>query len=262
MKIEIMAVQLILFLFLQSCEKKADKISESKSIHNEILNSSDTAVAEKSEKEQGVEIIETDKENENDVKETIVHFPKAGNKSADFLPASGNYKIQYKAEGDLNKDGLDDLVIVLADKKVKTAERPMLIALQNKDQSYRLDQLSKVAFPIEYNEYDYKHYGTEDININKGVLQINLYSIGPGGNIFAAFKYIGKDFILIYAEGDFRGAGGSSSVIYDLAKGKIIETETNTMKEEMPTTTTSTKIKNKNHSFETTSIIDFFQNVQ
>jgi hypothetical protein len=84
---------------------------------------------------------ETNTDLENDLQEPALIFPKTGKKASDFLPKLGIYKIQYEAKGDLNKDGLKDLALVLAHKDVKTAERPMLILIQNADKSYRLDKI-------------------------------------------------------------------------------------------------------------------------
>ncbi|TDG35633.1 hypothetical protein EZJ43_13520 [Pedobacter changchengzhani] len=244
-------IVLLSFTFaLQSCENKTQKtnnITQSKIIATDVAN--ENSYRETNDETAG---------DENNPQEPQEHYPKTGNKASDFLPILGIYEIQYEAKGDLNKDGKDDIVAVLVHKEVKTAERPMLILLQNKDKSYRLDKVSKIAFPIEYNEFDFKFYDTEDISIENGELYINLYSIGSSGNIFGSFKYIEKDFVLTKIEAFYRGAGGSSGLVYDFSKDELTTTETNTMEENMPSITETIKTKKQQHLFETTSITTFF----
>ncbi|MFD2939116.1 hypothetical protein [Flavobacterium notoginsengisoli] len=195
---------------------------------------------------------------ENDPEEADVTYPETGKKATDFLPKLGIYEIQYEAEGDLNNDGLKDIAVVLKHKDVKTAKRPMLILLQNTDKLYHLDKVSDVVMPAEYNEYDFKLYDTEDIIIENGELHISLYSIGPSGTFDSAFKYVKNELVLYSMEAYFRGAGGRSGLFYDFEKGEITETETNTMKEDEPTTSQTNKAKLKVYLFENTSITDFY----
>ncbi|MCR4030093.1 MULTISPECIES: hypothetical protein [Flavobacterium] len=195
---------------------------------------------------------------ENDPEEPEVTYPKTGNKLTDFLPKLDIYAIQYEAEGDLNNDGLADAVIVLKHKESNTLKRPTLVLLRNEDKSYRLDKVSEIVMPVEYNEYDFKLYDTEDVIIENGELHISLYGMGPSGTFISAFKYIKNDFVLYNMETYFSGAGGRSGLFYDFEKGEITETETNTMKEDEPTTSQTTKAKLKSYLFEDTSIIDFY----
>lgn len=190
--------------------------------------------------------------------EPDITFAKTGNKIADFLPKNGNYEVQYETKGDLNNDGLADIAVVLKYKENNISKRPMLILLQNEDKSYRLDKVSNITMPVEYNEADYKLYDTEDIIIENGGLNINLYSIGPSGNIFGSFKYIENDFILNMIEAEYRGAGGHSGLFYNFEGGDITINQTNTMEEDQPVTSKTTKAKVKRYLFENTSITDFF----
>lgn len=235
----------LLVFTIQSCKKDTKTTSDNVTV-------TDSLPANKEFEEISEEFEETDPEEPN------VTYSKTGNKIADFLPKPGIYEVQYKAEGDLNNDGLADIAVVLKHKESNLLKRPMLILLQNEDKSYRLDKVSNTVIPIEYNEHDYKLYDTEDISIEKGELQINLYGGGPSGTFLSAFKYVGNDFILNSMEAYASGAGGRSGFFYDLEKGEITTTETNTMLEDEPTTSETVKVKAKLYSFENMAIIDFF----
>jgi|GEM_PF-1977815 len=190
------------------------------------------------------EFLEEDTSNE-----TEIVYPKTGNKSIDFLP-SNIYEIQYEAKGDLNNDGLADIAVVLKNKESNIADRPMLILLQNKDKSYRLDKISNMVFPAEYNNYDFKIYDTEDIGIEDGTLTIQLYGIGPSGNLFSTFKYFGDDLVLTYIETYNMGAGSHEALNYDLEKGELAQEIINTMEEDMPSKSKTFKLKKEKHLFE------------
>lgn len=201
---------------------------------------------------------EITEENESNPEEPNVTYPKTGNKVSDFLPESDIYDVQYQAEGDLNNDGLTDITVVLKHKQSNILKRPMLVLLQNEDKSYRLDKVSTRTIPVEYNEFDFKLYDTEDISIKKGELQINLYSMGLSGTHLSKFKYIQNDLVLNNIEEHYMGAGGRSGFFYDFEKGELTTTETNTMKEDEPTTSETKKVKIKPHLFEQTSVTEFF----
>lgn len=235
----------LLFVFtIQSCKKDTKNTSNNVTV-------TDSLPTNKEFEETGEEY------EENNPEEAAITYPETGKKTTDFLPKLGIYEIQYNSEGDLNNDGLQDIAVVLRHKSVKTAKRPMLILLQNADKSYHLDKVSDVVMPAEYNDYDYKLYDTENISIEKGELHINLYGGGASGTFLSVFKYLEEGLVLTYMETYFRGAGQASSNIYDYEKGESTTSETNTMKEDEPTSSTTTPIKKKPHFFEETSITDF-----
>lgn len=250
MKIKIPIIVVLLFMILQSCKEETADFEPSEVTATDSLNSPEiTEITEITDEPEDAEI---------DIIETALVYPKTGNQASDFLPTLGNYEIQHEATGDLNKDGKADIAVVFVHKKVQTAPRPMLILLQNADKSYRLDKISTVAFPIEYNDFDFKMYDTEDIAIENGELAINLYGMGPSGTFFGSFKYIGNDFILTYIEASFRGAGASTGIVYDLTHDQITVNETNMMDEDATTVTTTSKTTGKRYLFENTSLTDFF----
>jgi|SRR5690554_2082747 len=186
-------------------------------------------------------------------------YPETGNKASDFMPkmAIYDYEIQYETMGDLNNDGLKDIVIVLRNKEIKTARRPILILLQNKDKIYHLDKVSNVVIPIEFNEYDYKLFDTEEISIENGELNIKLYG---KDNSFGTFKYFGNDLLLSYVEVFYRGAGSQQGIKYDFVKGEQTTTEIDLISDvESPKVTESkSSIDKEKHHFENISIINFF----
>ena len=239
---------ILLTIAVQSCTTKKKKDADSTTKNVEITDSLP---------DRDFEEI-SDETDQSIAYEPDVTYPKTGNKIADFLPKTGIYEVQYETEGDLNNDGLTDIAVVLKYKGNNISQRPMLILLQNEDKSYRLDKVSNITMPVEYNEADYKLYDTEDITIENGELNINLYSIGPSGNIFGSFKYVGKDFILDMIEAEYRGAGGHSGLFYNYEGGDITINQTNTMEEDQPVTSKTTKAKVKHYLFENTSITDFF----
>lgn len=183
-------------------------------------------------------------------------YPQKGSKASDFLPENTlqEYEIQYEASGDLNNDDLADIVVILKNMEIKTALRPMLVLLQNKDKTYRLDKVSNLVIPAEYTENDFQMYSSENLKIEKGTILINLYgSGGPVGNTFSHFRYFGNDLVLTYIETYNIGAGSWQSLYYDLEKGELTEEITNTMKEEMPSESKTFQLKKEIHLFEKTS---------
>ncbi|WP_289658315.1 hypothetical protein [Flavobacterium panacagri] len=233
----------LLVFTIQSCKKDNKTTSDNVAVI-------DSLPAKKEFEENGEEY------EENDPEEADITYSKTGKKASDFLPKLDIYEIQYETHGDLNNDDLKDIAIVLKHKDVKTAKRPMLILLQNSDKTYRLDKVSDVTMPVEYNDHDYKLYDTEEIKIEKGELHINLYGDGASGTFLSAFKYLESGLVLTHMETYFRGAGQVSSHIYDFEKEESITSETNTMTEDEPTTSKTTKIKKKPLFFEETSITD------
>ncbi|NRS90334.1 hypothetical protein HNQ02_003274 [Flavobacterium sp. 7E] len=240
-----------LVFILQSCENKKQKnIMESNSSTVDAVNKIDTLQNDQPEIK---EIYYEEQE---------IVYPKTGNKASDFLPKSGVYKIQYEAKGDLNNDGKDDIAIVLAHKEIKTLERPMLVLLQNDDKSFRLDKVSTLVMPVEYSGDDYKMYTEQDVNIENGILKIQLYgSGGPVGNIFSHFEYSGNDLVLTYIETYNSGAGSWQDLHFDLKKGLLTQEVTSTMTEDMPSESKTFKLEKEKHLFEDTSPDDVIMEV-
>ena len=192
-------LMLCIFTF-QSCQNKDRKTSDL-DIDDTEATASDTLDMES----------DNDDDDDGFYDEEELVFPKTGTKIVDFLPQNTNYEVHYMAEGDLNNDGLTDLAVILQHKAYKYAERPTLILLQTKDKSYQLDKVSNLVMPPEYTDSDFKLYDTEDISINDGLLKIQLFGIGPSGNLFSDFKYFGNELLLTSIETYNMGAGSHQS---------------------------------------------------
>lgn len=184
---------------------------------------------------------------------------KIGKKAEDFIP-NVNFKIQYKAEGDLNKDRLSDMVLVIKPtEEISVKKRYTLVLLKDKNNIYHLDKSSENIFEPEYNEYGYKWYSEEYIEINKGVLQLSFYDLGPSGTLIAKFQYKNKELVLNYLETFNAGAGGQTTAYYDFVKNKTEIHQTNTMEEEMPTTIEKKSLKKRLYLFEKVKFLDVIQ---
>ncbi|MDR6372005.1 hypothetical protein J2795_004539 [Chryseobacterium bernardetii] len=183
----------------------------------------------------------------------------SGKQVSDFV--SNQYEIQYETEGDLNQDGFPDKALVLRKKDDTLAQRTMIVLLKNPDKTYRLFKSSETVFPDEYNESGYKIHDPEDISIEKGMLNINLYDIGPYGNRFSKFKYMNDNLILTYIETYNMGAGSHSALYYEPMKGKVTLETVNTMEEAMPSETKKVQVKKERFLFENVSPDDVVTNV-
>ncbi len=173
-------------------------------------------------------------------------YAKTGKKASDFLPKTGDYHIQYQAKGDLNGDKLADIALVLQHNSDKQAIRPVLILLQNKDKSYRLDKVSNVAMPIEFNKFGSKDYYSETVNIDDNTLIIKLYVYADrGSNLFSKFQYKEQNLYLTHLETSAVGRGWDSQDIYDVKTGKFISENTDMTSKKMSTTTETFQLKPK-----------------
>jgi hypothetical protein len=235
---KIILLIVLFLLLLYSCKKEKRPVTDQKKNAVEKVIKSDTA--------------------SHRVSEEQTTFFKS-NKPSDFVPAG--YEIQYDAEGDLNLDGLSDMALVIRKKEDTLAARKMMILIKNTDKTYRIDKISDTVLPDEYNEAGYKMHDPEDISIEKGELNINLYDIGPYGNQFSRFKYLNGDLILTYIETYNMGAGSHSALYYEPMKGKLILETVNTMKEEMPSESKTLHLKKERYIFEKSSPEDIVQKV-
>lgn len=181
-----------------------------------------------------------DTANANDPETPLPAFPTTANKVEDLIPK--NYDIDLEADGDLNNDGVADKVIVLIKTTDTTALRPTLVLLKQ-GSAYSVDAVSYGAFDPKFREDGFKNYDYEEVSIDSGKLVVTKQATGPAGSIESTFKYIKNDLVLTYITTFNMGAGGQTEQKFDLLKGIYEQTDINTMKEDMPSETTTKKYK-------------------
>lgn len=141
----------------------------------------------------------------------------------DFLPKG--QKSDTITTGDLNKDGLDDLVMVYQPEKLLKKEnskgRTLRILLKQDDGNYQLAAESNGAVAGE-NMNNVYFTGLE---IKKGLLIINHEFI-RGGSVHK-YRFQNGGFYLIGAESHYGDAAYHSGIDYNLSTGKYISTYDN-----------------------------------
>lgn len=168
-------------------------------------------------------------------------FLTSSNKIEDLIPQY--FDIDMEASGDLNHDGLEDKVLVLINTRDTTARRATLVILKM-GSSYSVDTKSFSVIEPKYREEGYRNYDYEDIKIDKnGQLVFSQQSTGPNGSLESTFKYINNELFLTNISSFAMGAGGQTELKLDLLQGNFEQTDINTMKENMPSKTTTKKYK-------------------
>lgn len=178
--------------------------------------------------------------NTNKLETPLPSFPNMAYKVEQLIPQ--NYEIDMEADGDLNNDGVADKVIVLIKTTDTTALRPTLVLLKQ-GEAYSVDAISYLVFDPKFREDGFKNYDYEEVSIDSGKLVVTKQATGPAGSIESTFNYIKNDLVLTYISTFNMGAGGQTEQNYDLLKGIYERTDINTMKEDMPSETTTKKYK-------------------
>jgi len=202
-------------------------------------------------KKDTIKVIKPEVNKQNKLKTPESAFATMAYEIKDFIPQY--YKIDMETEGDLNRDGLEDKVVVLINTRDTTAQRATLILLKIND-AYSLDKKSFSALEPKYREDGFQIYDTEDVSIDStGTLTFQMYSPGPAGNLSSSYKYFKNELVLINVNTYNMGAGGHTELDLDLLNGIYEETNTNTMKEDMPSETITKKYKLPKVTFEKSS---------
>ena len=141
----------------------------------------------------------------------------------DFLPKG--QQADSITTGDLNKDGLDDLVMVYQPekllKKENSAVRTLRILLMQNDGKYTLAAESNGAVAGESMNNIY----FSGLEIKKGLLIIN-HDFIRGGAVHK-YRYQNGGFYLIGGESHYGDASYHSGIDYNLSTGKYISTYDN-----------------------------------
>lgn len=185
-------------------------------------------------------VLKPDTVNTNKLETPLPSFPNMAYKVEQLVPQ--NYEIDLEADGDLNNDGVEDKVIVLIKTTDTTALRPTLVLLKQGD-AYSVNAISYGVFDPKFREDGFKNYDYEEVSIDSGKLVVTKQATGPAGSIESTFKYIKNDLVLTYITTFNMGAGGQTEQKFDLLKGIYEQTDINTMKEDMPSETTTKKYK-------------------
>lgn len=149
----------------------------------------------------------------------------------DFIPRG--YVLFESIQGDLNKDGLTDYVLIIkgtditafvmdmAGEKVDRNRRGIIIAMRNKDH-YELTSENRECFSSE-NEDGGVYFSPElDVRIDKGNLIVH-YGHGRYGSWTYKFRYQNSDFELIgYDDMQNRGPITERSVSINLMTRKML----------------------------------------
>lgn len=140
-----------------------------------------------------------------------------------FCPLHGqNFNIPVsKAIGDLNKDGLDDLVTVMQDTVHENAPYRIAVFFGVADEEYKLvvlsGQLIEPQYPDGRDGYRYGN-GFEGVEIKKGILIVNNSLLR--GHFEQKFRYQNGNFELIgYTSTSSDGVGRIYSEDFNLSTG-------------------------------------------
>ena len=181
---------------------------------------------------------------------------KIGSNFMNLIPSG--YEVEYKTEGDLNGDKIDDIATVVKRKVNFKGNRDIIILLKDNN-IYKVDKISKTAFPPKYysessETYENSH-DIENITITNNELIIDLNGVGVIGNNVSKFKYFGKKLLLTNIKVYGNGAGESYESNYDVVNGKIITNTTNLLRENITIETKTKYVDKKEYEFENSNPI-------
>lgn len=154
---------------------------------------------------------------------------------------NNNYtKMAFNVKGDLNNDGLKDLVTIKED--VSDADKPLLLEIKfkQKDGKYTLVLKSETCL-MSKNSNQMDACILEELTIKKGILIFRNQLMK--GSLLHKFRYQKKRFELIGYTYHNAGAGGVQFTDYNLATGKKVEKLINYQTDKiLKETTTNEKI--------------------
>lgn len=168
-----------------------------------------------------------------------------------------NYEIEYSTEGDLNRDTLDDLVLVIKKKKEPNRTREIMVFLKDST-GYKLNTSSKTIFPKKHlsEENDVTKFSNEEIEIKDQTLFVRFYGVNKQNNIFSSYKFENEDYtskkqILRIANIESLSTKKNNNFIikYDIPKGEITLENINTTEEDVATEILSVNIGGMGYSF-------------
>lgn len=196
---------LITIPVLHSCKGNESNDSETYYEDAEV-----PATEELSVTEEAPEYIPEDKE---------ISFPESGRTIEDFVPSTSKYEVVRELTMDLNKDGLEDIVLLLFHKNDSDASRPVLVLLKQQDNSYRLDAMSRVAMLSKYAD-DNKSFDF-DVLQNEESKKLQIYAKVYGGYYSAEYEYIDNQLIATTIDLSMSAAGFFHGITYTPLTGDV-----------------------------------------
>jgi hypothetical protein len=171
---------------------------------------------------------------------------RVANKS-NLIPPT--YKQIADASGDLNADGVADLVLALRKFDDQQSEIKTLIYLGKSDVDFQLVSESTLVIPPEMSNEDLPTYESIGLTINNQLLEVGVFK--TTSNIRSYFTFLDDSFRLIKIDSHATGAGGQSVATLDLIKSTLKQTEINTMQESLPEETKQTSVSFPDLYFQT-----------
>ena len=168
-------------------------------------------------------------------------------KKSNLIPPT--YLSIAEATGDLNADGLPDLVVAMRPIDDQSSETKTLIYLGKSDVDLQLRSESDLVIPPEMSGDDLPLYESISLTIDNQQLEVGVFKFTS--NIRSHFTFIEDSFRLIKIDSYATGAGGQWIANLDLIKSTLEQTEINTMEESMPEETTQIPVSFPNLYFQT-----------
>lgn len=168
-------------------------------------------------------------------------------KKSNLVPPT--YQSIAETTGDLNADGISDLVLAMRPTGDQKSATKTLIYFGKSDVDFQLRSESDLVIPPEMSDDDLPLYESISLTIKDQELEIGIFKFTS--NIRSYFKLIDDSFRLIKIESYATGAGGQSIATVDLIKSTLEQTEINTMEESMPEETSQKPVSFPNLYFHT-----------
>ncbi|MBD2769049.1 hypothetical protein IC235_14240 [Hymenobacter sp. BT664] len=169
-------------------------------------------------------------------------FLASGETLRQFVPAG--YFIQYEAQGDISRDGIADVALILREITDSTSERAFVVLLgQPSSPKYKLADAGWNAIGPQCSDDGYPFRSIEQLAIAKGAISLELYDPGPAGNLFTTYRYIAGNVQLTERETFFQGAGQASRCHEHLLTGVTEWEEVHLLKEPAESTETTEQTK-------------------
>ena len=137
--------------------------------------------------------------------------------------------------GKIDYDDTEDAAIIIQTTTAQKISESVLI-YQNRSDSYRLMAQNRSIITQEYYFTDEHTNSSKEITIENHHLLISLFCYGPCGNTFLDFALEKDELVLTNFSTYDVGAGAHIERDYNIAKGIVKISTTNTMLDEMPVT--------------------------